>query len=243
MLRASGKRISCIATSMGDVDLFDDSPGNAHAMLDRLRPSIDAAASMHAPLVYFTSGKTPCGSSTDAAAAAFTRMIPPAIDYAASRHVLLAAENNSVSTRNHGFAHSLTDTFQLAREAKIAVCVELQNSWYERNFASLVRDNVDLIGLVQVSDFRTGEDLRMNRMVPGDGSMPIAWMMEKLLGAGYQGAFDLEILGPHIEKEGYASAIGRGVEWMDTLLVRLGAGRSLLPRRMPAACPSPRLMR
>ena len=72
--------------------------------------------------------------------------------------------------------------------------------------------------MVQVSDFMVGEPLMYNRRVPGDGSMPLEWMLERLLDAGYMGDFDLELLGPAIEKEGYPSAIRRSVDWLSERL-------------------------
>ena len=63
----------------------------------------------------------------------------------------------------------------------------------------------------------------MNRRVPGDGDMPLTWLIEQLLEAGYGGVFEIEVIGPHIEAEGYASAIRRSVHWLNETLVRLGA--------------------
>jgi hypothetical protein len=44
-----------------------------------------------------------------------------------------------------------------------------------------------------------------------------------LLEAVYEGAFDLEVLGPRIESEGYPSAVRRSVERMNEILVEIGA--------------------
>ena len=43
-----------------------------------------------------------------------------------------------------------------------------------------------------------------NRCAVGDGDIPVERLMGMVLDAGYEGAFDLEILGPRIEEEGYA---------------------------------------
>jgi nucleoside-diphosphate-sugar epimerase len=44
-----------------------------------------------------------------------------------------------------------------------------------------------------------------------------------VLHAGYKGIFELELLRPAIEHEGYASTIRRSVDWMPETLTRLGA--------------------
>ena len=77
--------------------------------------------------------------------------------------------------------------------------------------------------MVQVSDFVIGEELKFNRRVPGDGDMPLEWLIAKLLEAGYTGVFDIEVLGPAIEQEGYASATPRSVEGLAATLTRRGA--------------------
>jgi hypothetical protein len=44
-----------------------------------------------------------------------------------------------------------------------------------------------------------------------------------VLDAGYQGPFDLEILGPRIDEEGYRAPIARSLERLSEMLDRLGA--------------------
>jgi sugar phosphate isomerase/epimerase len=48
-------------------------------------------------------------------------------------------------------------------------------------------------------------------------------ILATVIDAGYQGAFDLEILGPRIEAEGYPTAIRRSLERGSEMLDRLGA--------------------
>ena len=60
-------------------------------------------------------------------------------------------------------------------------------------------------------------------MVPGDGDIPLERLVAMALDAGFEGAFDLEVMGPRIEEEGYPSAVRRAVERASELLDRLGA--------------------
>jgi sugar phosphate isomerase/epimerase len=101
--------------------------------------------------------------------------------------------------------------------------VELQACWLEPDFAKTVRANIDAVRLVQVSDFAIGTFDTPNRAVPGDGDIPLERLLGTLLEAGYAGAFDLELLGPRIEAEGYEGAIGRSAERLSELLDGLGA--------------------
>jgi sugar phosphate isomerase/epimerase len=54
--------------------------------------------------------------------------------------------------------------------------------------------------------------------VPGDGDIPLASILRNLDAAGYGGAFELELVGPQIESEGYESAIRRAIDRSDALL-------------------------
>lgn len=217
-IRRSGRKVSCVAASSADASLLD--PDDALAVL---RPAIDVAHDLGSPLCYFTSGRTPERMNTDDACAALLAALPPSVAYASDRGVSLAVENNSMTTRKTGFVHTLPDSIRLAEEANIQICLELQNCWYERDLPRLFRQHVSLFGIVQVSDFRVGEALRLNRRVPGDGSMPLAWMIEALLEAGYAGLFDIEVIGPSIDAEGPEAALRRSVDWLSERLTELGA--------------------
>jgi sugar phosphate isomerase/epimerase len=217
-IRESGLAVACVAASASNSSLLD-----GEAALAVLKPAIDTAATLGSPLCYFTSGKSPPGGTTDAAYEALVTGLQPAQAYAAERGVRLAIENNSTTTRHIGFVHTLRDAIQLAVDADIDICLELQNCWLERGLAGLFRAHAGRLGIVQVSDYLVGEDMRLNRRVPGDGSIPLVWLIQQLLEAGYQGLFEIEVLGPRIEEEGYAAAIRRSADWLSDLLNRLGA--------------------
>jgi sugar phosphate isomerase/epimerase len=101
--------------------------------------------------------------------------------------------------------------------------LDFYSCWYERGLEQLVRANLDAVALVQISDFALQTYDTPNRSVIGDGDVPLERLFAMLLDAGYEGVFDLEILGPRIEEEGYASAIARSVERASEILDRLGA--------------------
>ncbi len=86
-----------------------------------------------------------------------------------------------------------------------------------------MRDDVDRLALVQISDFELGTLDTPNRSVIGDGDIPLERLLGILLDAGYEGYFDLEILGPRIEAEGYLPATRRSLERASEMLGRLGA--------------------
>ena len=122
-----------------------------------------------------------------------------------------------------GFVHTLRDAIDLARRLDTGVCMELNACWAERGLAETIRAGVDRIRLVQVSDFKVGTIASSQRLVPGDGDMPIARILRHVIDAGYAGVFDLELIGAAITAEGYDTAVPRAVDALGGLLTELGA--------------------
>jgi len=114
--------------------------------------------------------------------------------------------------------HTLRDAIDLARRLDIQVCLEINACWAERDLQRTIVDGIDRIGIVQVSDFAVGTLSTPNRLVPGDGDIPLARIIGWLLAAGYDGVFDLELVGPRIEEEGYRSALSRSCDYLSALL-------------------------
>jgi sugar phosphate isomerase/epimerase len=101
--------------------------------------------------------------------------------------------------------------------------MEVNACWAERGLAETIQAGVDLIRLVQVSDFAVGTLSTPDRLVPGGGDIPLARILGQLLAAGYRGCFDLELIGPRITEEGYASAARRGIKRLTAMLTDRGA--------------------
>jgi len=139
------------------------------------------------------------------------------IDWQLSNGFLLRARRG-IAAIPYGETRTYTD---LARQAGTKVMLDFQSSWYERDLRAVVRDNIDLIHMVQLSDFVIGTSQTGDRAVPGDGDIPLEYLVEMVLEAGFEGAFDLELMGPRIEDEGYGSVIRRAVDRSSELLDRI----------------------
>ena len=136
--------------------------------------------------------------------------------------VRLAVEPTNPLRTDVSFVHSVRDAIDLARMADIEIVVDFYSSWYERDLEESVRKNIDLVALVQICDYKLGTFNMPNRCAIGDGDIPVERLLGMVLDAGYQGAFDLEILGPSIEEEGYRAPIARSLERASEMLDRLG---------------------
>ena len=196
-------------------------PERWDAQRERLLRSIYTAHAVRAPLIVFTTGPF-APLSWDEAAAAFREAIAPVLQEAAAREVEFAIEHTNSLRVDVGFVHTLRDAFDLARQLGTGVCMEVNACWAERALATTIRAGVDCLRLVQVSDFRVGTIASSQRLVPGDGDIPIGAILRTLLDAGYNGVFELELIGDEILAEGYDAAVPRAVARLDELLTDAG---------------------
>lgn len=184
--------------------------------------SIELAAAIGAPTVYFCSG--PLGARPwEAAADALVEWVGPHLERANQLGVRLAVEPTNPLRGDVSFVFCLRDAIDLARAAGIGVVLDFYSCWYERGLEELVRKNIELLTLVQICDYAFGTFDTPNRVAIGDGDIPVERLLGMILDAGYGGAFDLEILGPRIEAEGYVPPIRRSLERATEILTRLGA--------------------
>jgi sugar phosphate isomerase/epimerase len=189
---------------------------------DRVAEGIGLARRLGAPDVVLTTG--PAGPRTwEDAADAFAATMAPLVEQAAAAGVTLVLEHTNSLRADVGFVHTLRDAVDLARRIGLGVCVEVNACWGERDLDATLRAGADVLRLVQVSDYAVGTTSTPDRLVPGDGDIPLERILGQVLDTGYEGAFELELVGPRIEAEGYASAITRSVERTSELLERLGA--------------------
>lgn len=189
---------------------------------NRLAEGIDLAQRLAAPMVVLTTG--PAGPVTwEDAADAFVATVAPLVDRATAAGVELVLEHTNSLRADIGFVHTFRDAIDLARRAGLGVCMEVNACWGERELAATLRDGADVLRLVQVSDYEIGTTSTPDRLVPGDGDIPLARIVGEVLAVGYDGLFELELVGPRIDAEGYASAITRSVERLGALLEDLGA--------------------
>jgi sugar phosphate isomerase/epimerase len=193
-------------------------PTSWPAHVDRLLGAIEAARIMNADTLVVTTG--PAGQLTwEEAADRLAEYIAPlqAADFP------IAIEHTNSLRVDVGFVHTLRDMVDLARRLFVGVLCETNACWAERGLAATIRDGMDVIKLVQVSDFVVGTHDTPNRVVPGDGDIPLRRVLGDIITAGYSGSFDLELIGPRIEEEGYESAVRRAVDYTGTLLDSLSA--------------------
>jgi sugar phosphate isomerase/epimerase len=199
-----------------------DDPSQWDAQRERVTRVIDAAVELGAGCVVFTTGSAGALTWEDAADA-LERALAPVTAAADASGVTFALEHTHSLRADVGFVHSLRDVVDLADRLGTKVCMEINACWGERDLAGTVARAIDRIALVQVSDYAIGTTSTPDRLVPGDGDVPLARILRTVLDAGYTGPFELELIGPRIDAEGYDVAVPRAVDALGALLTALDA--------------------
>jgi sugar phosphate isomerase/epimerase len=183
---------------------------------------IGHAAALKARSIYMLTGGH--GSlSWEEAAAAFCGAIAPCAQRARDAGIVLAIENATALHADIHIAHTVRDAVTLAEMADIGINIDLYAGWTEAGLQQSIERAVPRLCLVQVDDYVYGDRSLPARAVPGDGAIPIKRILGWILQAGYQGKFDLELIGPRIDREGHVVAVDRAARYLGQVLTELGA--------------------
>lgn len=222
-LRDAGVRVSNVV-ELGWWDLAN--PRTWEPQRDRLQAAVDVAAALASgdasACLVLTTG--PAASlQWDAAADALAEALAPVQSVARRREVPITVEHTGPLRLDLSFCTTARDGVDLARRVGTGLCLEVNSCFAERDLAGTVAGAADVLAHVQLSDFVIGSLCTPDRAVPGDGDIPLLPILEWIVVCGYSGAFELEMVGPRIEEEGYASAIARGVSYLSDLLDQTSA--------------------
>jgi sugar phosphate isomerase/epimerase len=197
-------------------------PASWQAGREHLSTLIQRARTLGARSIYLITGGH--GALTwEEAADAFSAAVAPCAAQARDAGIALMIENAPPLYADVHLAHSLRDTVTLAETAGIGVCIDLFACWTEAGLRDSIARAVPRCAVIQVGDYVYGDRALPSRAVPGDGHIPLQRLMGWALEAGYAGAFDLELLGPRIDREGHFPATARAAERVGAILQTLGA--------------------
>ena len=189
---------------------------------EALNAAIALAASLGSESILMASGGR--GKlSWQHAAEVFADAIAPCLTIAEQAQVAILVEATPTLYADLNIALSLRDAVTLAEIAGVGIGIDTFSCWTEAGLEDTIARAVPHCRLIQVADYVLGDRSLPARAVPGDGAIDIRRMIEVALSAGYEGAFEIELIGPRIDAEGHIAAVRRAAEALDTMLRDLGA--------------------
>ncbi len=191
----------------------------------RLLEAVDLASALGAPILTVTTG--PAGPlEWEEAAGACEEALGPVVEAASRRSLRVALEQTLPIRPEVGFVHSFAETVVLARRLGAVAVLEANYAFAERGLSDSLSEAGPLLGLVQLSDLVPPSTVVPDRAVPGDGVIPLERIIRRVSANGYHGPFELELLGPRIEAEGYEAACRRAVAHLSWMLAAAGPAPS-----------------
>lgn len=216
---ATAMDIACISHTFA---IHPDLERDVGGATENLLKLIAFASDLGAPSIYLLTG----GRGTlewDVAVARFAELVGPCLQAARQQGIDLLIENASPLFADIHIAHSLGDSLLLAERSGLGLCTDLFYCWTEASLEANLARAAKRSGLVQLGDYVLGDRSLPARAVPDDGAVPLAKLIRTLLEHGYAGAFELELLGPRIDKEGHFAATTRAAQWLSRVLTQMEA--------------------
>jgi sugar phosphate isomerase/epimerase len=199
-----------------------EAPAEWEAARDELNLAIDLAAEAGGRTVYFPPGRS-TGAPWREVLEILAEGIAPCVAHGRARGVWLGFEP-SLRT-DVSFVHTVRDAIDVSERTGLGLIVDFGNCWMERDFREVLQRAAPHICLVQICDVWVGRlsvSPPKGRVHLGEGELPLRRLMEEVLATGYDGLFDLEVIGPAIDAEGYEPALRRGIPRASAFLSEMG---------------------
>lgn len=192
-------------------------PGDVESARERLAHTLEVAATIGAQTLIMTTGGR--GGLTWAQAAdAFAEAVAPCIGLAEREGVRLGIEPTSHLYADSSIVHRLADVTAVARKAGVSVIIDTFACWFDSDIEQAIADAGPLLALIQVSDYVYGDRGLPCRAVPGDGAIPFELLVPVIAATGFNGYYDLEIIGPRLQAEGQEQGLKRAADHIGKLL-------------------------
>jgi sugar phosphate isomerase/epimerase len=178
--------------------------------------AVEVAARLGATTLQ-TPGGSARGQSYERAAEQLGVALAPVAAAASNVRIRLALEPTRPQFAHISFVHTVRDAAALAADLGVWLVPDCAHSWWEADVESVLARAAPRIAVLQVADL----DFRapvLERLVPGDGEIRLDSLLGASLEGGFDGPFELEILGAAIDEEGYESAIRRSFIHLTSLL-------------------------
>ena len=171
-------------------------PQNIESRMARFRQSIERLAP-YAPGTPFVTntGIAPNGSMEEVIETA-VREYRQLSDFAAGHGARIALEPLNASIANIESAiwtvGQAMEIIEAVDRDNFGLCLDCWNVWQNADLDAAILRSGPRIFVVQISDWRTPRSF-LDRLIPGDGEIPLAAFLKSVRDAGFQGAYSVEI--------------------------------------------------
>ncbi len=222
LLRDSPLRVSSLLWAGG----FTGNEGRTHREgIDDGLEALRVAAALGADcLVVYTGGR---GGHTINHARRLTRAALAELgDAAAALGVTLALEPMHIGCAcDWTFLTSLDEALDLVQDLPCSAIKLAFDTYHLGHCASIlerIEGLISYVAIVQLGDARHAPCGEQDRCCLGDGRIPLGPIVRRLLAAGYDGYFDVELMGQEIEGCDYDHILRRSVTAVRQLLAAAG---------------------
>jgi len=208
MISNSGLSISAIqplVRTFGSSQMTPE-PRSLNKRISRLRSSIERLSPFAAGCPFILNTGAPEKGNIDAMVKTTVRELQDLAGFAADHGVSLALEPLNASSMN---TESAIWTIAQAMEIidavngdNVGLCLDFWNIWQNASIEEEIRRAADRIFVLQVSDWRTPQSSG-DRLVPGDGIMPIGKLLQIVRETKYTGACSVEIFSQDVDDSLY----------------------------------------
>ncbi len=192
-VRRSGLKVSSLGWCGGFTGAvgqsYSDAIRDSHRKL-RIAKKLEAGTLVVIPGVQFTHIRS------HAARLAF-QAVSELCSAAAGSNVRIALQPmHALYARNWSFLNRLDETLEILDRVNCAhaqFCFGTYHLWREPRLLERLPEIADRIALVQLSDWREPPRSENDRLLPGDGEIPLAEIIQKLEQSGYRGLYEVEV--------------------------------------------------
>lgn len=181
-------------------------PHGVEARVARLTQSITTLAPYALGASFIVNTGAPADGNMAGAIATVVRELRVLGDLAEQHGVRIALEPLNPTAMN------LESTIWTTRQAldildevdhpAVGLCFDLWNVWQEAELAQMIARAGKRLFVLQVSDWRTPQS-GQDRLIPGQGDIPIGSLLHRVFEAGFSGACTVEIFSSHVRDSIY----------------------------------------
>ena len=107
---------------------------------------------------------------------------------------------------------------EMVNHPQVKLAVDTYHLGVDGGLESRLEEIIPHTAIVHVGDGRPPRDGEQDRCIPGQGDVPLAAILRGLHHGGYDGDFDIELMGLDIELGDYLDVIRRSKQWFDAVL-------------------------